>query len=173
VLAISALRLFVYYIFRDSNRSSKDADSKKYSDIFIAEELDSFFQQHKPFLNPDYKISALEKQLKVSRKEISLFTKRRFGRNFNQFLNLWRVAELRHLKTLPENRNLSIEILCQKAGFKNKQQYILAEKERKAINMKNRNSKYKNSNKDKPVVEQTVKIKDPDSKKKPEINMRV
>jgi AraC-like DNA-binding protein len=176
LLAVSALGLFVCYIFRD-NQFSYNAGSKKYSDIFIADELESFFQKNKPYLNPNYKISDLEKQLKVSRGAISLFTKRRFGRSFNQFLNLWRIAEFKRLKSLPENRNVDIHILYLKAGFKNTQQYYQAEKERIAINRKNKNIKnIKNiKNKNKPVVEKTVNgtVKDLDGKKKPEINMRV
>ncbi|MDR2774418.1 MAG: hypothetical protein LBC19_06690 [Tannerella sp.] len=166
LLVISASGLFVYYIFSDDNQSSHDAGSKKYSDILIIDELDRFFQKNKPYLNANYKISDLEKQLKVSRNAISSFTKHKYRRNFNQFLNLWRIAELQRLQSLPENRNINIHILCLKAGFINAQQYYQAEKERKAINMK------KNSNK--PVVEKTVNqiINDLDIKKKPEIHIR-
>jgi hypothetical protein len=167
LLAISALSLLVYYIFSGDNQTTHEIGSKKYSDIIITAELDRFFQKNKPYLNPNYKISDLEKQLKVSRRAIYSFTKQRYRRNFNQFLNLWRIAELQHLQSLPENRDISINILCLKAGFSNAQQYYQAEKERKAINGQ--------KSKNKPVIRKTKDkiINDLEVKKKPEIHMRI
>jgi AraC-like DNA-binding protein len=164
LLAISALGLFVYYLF--SGDQTQEVGSKKYSDILIIDELDRFFQKNKPYLDANYKIPDLEKQLKVSRSAISSFTKHKYRRNFNQYLNLWRIAEIQRLQSLPENGNINISILCQKAGFSNAQQYYEAEKERKAINRK------KNINKS--VVEKTASqiINDPEIKKKPEIHIR-
>jgi YesN/AraC family two-component response regulator len=98
----------------------------------------------------NYKISDLEKQLKVDRHAISSYTRQKFRRNFNQFLNLWRIAELQRLQSLPENRNISINVLCLRAGFGNAQQYHQAEKERKAINRK--------KNKNKPVGKIDIQI---------------
>jgi methylphosphotriester-DNA--protein-cysteine methyltransferase len=106
--------------------------------------------------------------LKVSRKAIYSFTKERFGTNFIQFVNLWRIAELKRLRSLPENKNISINILCVKAGFSNAQQYYHAEKERKARKMKMKMKKNKPT-----VKHEDDKINDLSVKKKPDINMRV
>jgi hypothetical protein len=162
---ISALGLFVYYLFNGDNKTAHYIDSKKYSHILITDELEKFFQKNRPYLNVNYKISDLEKQLKVDRHAISSYTRQKFRRNFNQILNLWRIAELQRLQSLPENRNISINVLCLRAGFGNAQQYHQAEKERKAINRK--------KNKNKPVGNIDIQIiNDFDSKKKPEIHMR-
>ena len=164
---IYALGLFVYYLFSRNNQTSHEDDSKKYSNILIVEELALFFSKKKPYLNPDFKISDLEKQLKVSRSAITAFTKKRYRRNFNQFLNLWRIAELQRLQSLPENEDVSINKLCIKAGFSNAQQYCLAEKERKAIN--------RNKSKNKPVIKKPEDdiLNDLDIKRKPKIQMRI
>jgi hypothetical protein len=166
LLALSASGLFVYYLFSGNNQAFHEAGRKKYSHILITDELDRFFQKNKPFLNVNYKISDLEKQLKVDRHAISSYTRQKFRRNFNQFLNLWRIAELQRLQSLPENKNTGINTLCLKAGFSNTQQYYQAEKERKAINRK--------KNKNKPVIRKTEDriIDDLDIKKKPEIHIR-
>jgi AraC-like DNA-binding protein len=165
LLTISALGLTIYYIFSDN--TSQETGHKKYSDIIIIEELDRFFTNKKPYLNATYKISDLEKQLKVSRSAISSFTRERYGINFNQFLNLWRIAELRRLQSLLENDDIGISKLCVKAGFANVQQYYQAEKERKAKKLK--------KGKTKPIIKkhEDDKINDLNVIKQPEIHMRI
>jgi len=106
--------------------------------------------------------------MKVRRSAISLFCKKRFRRNFVQFLNLWRISELRRLQGLPQNRGVSVYKLCLQAGFKDGQQYDRAEKERRAIN--------RGKGKSKPVLktaeDENVK-EDLDIKKKPKIQLRI
>ena len=106
LLGVSLLGLFVCFLFGDGG--SSDGRGENYSDVLILEELDLFFQKHKLYLNPDYKISELEKKLKVRRSAITLFCKKRFRRNFNQFLNLWRIGEVQRLQALPENKGVSV-----------------------------------------------------------------
>jgi AraC-like DNA-binding protein len=168
LLAISVLGLIVYYLFSDNKQTSREG-RKKYSEIFIAKELERFFLDKKPYLNPNYTISDLEKQLGVSRSAISTYITKRFRRSFNQFLNLYRILELRELQKLPENRDISVNKLCVKVGFSNAQQYHQAEKERLAIGMKNKKIKSKLNT---PKYEDD-KVNDLDVKKKPEIKMRV
>jgi len=166
LLGVSLLGLFVCYLFWDGG--SSDGRGGKYSEVLIPEELDLFFRKHKPYLNPDYKISDLEKKLKVRRSAITLFCKKRFRRNFNQFLNLCRIVEVQRLQALPENKGVSVYKLCLQAGFKDAQQYDRAEKERKAIN--------RGKTKIKPAVskQEDEKVKeDLEIKKKPKIQMRV
>ena len=122
-------------------------------------------------MNANYKISDLEKQLKVSRSAISAFTKERFGRNFNQFLNLFRISELQRLQSLLENEDKSINELCVKAGFNNAQQYYQAEKERKAINRSRNRNKVKNKYDTK--KHDFDMLDDLDIIKKPDIKIRV
>jgi AraC-like DNA-binding protein len=167
LLAISVLALAIYYIFSDNKQTSKETGRKEYQNVIIIEDLDRFFTNKQPYLNATYKISDLEKQLGVSRSAISSFTKERYGINFNQFLNLWRIAELRRLLSLPENENISIGKLCVKAGFGSVQQYYQAEKERKARKMKNGKSKS--------IIKkhEDDKVNDLNVTKQPEIHMRV
>lgn len=167
LFAISTIGLIVNYIFSNNKELSHDAGHKKYSDFIIIDELDCFFSRKRPYLNADYKISDLEKQLKISRGAISSFTKERFGINFNQFLNLWRIAELQRLQSLMENEDESLSALCVKAGFKNVTQYYQAEKERKAKKMR--------KSKNKPIVKkiETDIVDELDFKKKPEIKRRI
>ena len=163
--AFASLKTF-FSFFRKAEKS-QETNRKKYSDILIVEELDRYFSIKKPYLNPDYKISDLEKQLKVNRSAISSFTKNKFNADFNQFLNLWRIAELQRLQSLIENEDVNIEILCKKAGFRNVQQYRQAERIRKAKKKKKRQSP------------QTIKkqeneqVVDVNKKKKPDIQIKV
>jgi hypothetical protein len=165
LLVLSSLVLCVYCLFGD-NKTTRQS-GRKYSDILIADELNEFLIKEKPYLNPNYKISDLEKQLIVSRSAIAAYTKKKYRRSFNQFLNLWRISELQQLQSLPENEGESINKLCKKAGFINALQYYQAEKERKAINR----VKAKN----KPFIKKPDDniLNELDIKKKPEIQMRI
>ena len=162
---ISVLGLLGYLVFGNIGKEREKKGRQKYSDILIVEDLDRFFSQKKPYLSPDFKISDLEKKLKVNRKEIYAFIKKRFGINFIQFLDLWRIAEVKRLLPLTENENVSLNKLCKQAGFRNAHQYHQAEKERKA---RNRKKKKKVAPKDDDDL-----IGELDFKKKPGIQIRV
>ena len=167
ILGVTVLAIILLFVFSDDDSPSDILNQKKFSNILIVEDLDRLFSKKKPFLDVNYKISDLEKQLKVRRGAINEFTKRKFNRNFNQFLNLWRIAELQRLQALPENRDVSINKLCLKAGFISAFQYQMAEKERKQIN--------KNKRKVKPLKKPIEKdsFEYLDVLKKPEIHMRI
>ena len=167
LLTFTALAILLLYIFGGGDLSSDNSDRKNFSKILIVEDLDRLFSKKKPFLDVNYKISDLEKQLNVSRGAINEFTKKKYRRNFNQFLNLWRIAELQRLQALPENQDVSINILCLKAGFSSAQQYHLAEKERRQINRGKSNVKPVT----KPITNDSVE--DLDISKKPEIQLRI
>jgi len=85
--------------------------------VLIIEDLNRLFSQKKPFLDVNYKISDLEKQLKVKRGDFAEYTKKKYRRNFNQFINLWRISELHQLQALPENRDIIINKLCLNKGW--------------------------------------------------------
>jgi AraC-like DNA-binding protein len=170
LLALSALGLFVCYLIKDSQTFGKTS-KEEYIDVIITDELDKFFSEKKPYLNANYKISDLEKQLGVSREAISAFTKKRFGVNFNQFLDLWRILELRELRSKLENEDVSIGKLCVRAGFRDTQHYVRAERDRKARAVLKKMQRLKS----KPAVKkhETDKVKDLNVTNKPDINMRV
>ena len=167
ILSFSLLAIIFLYLFTGNRSSPGILNRKNFSNILIEEELNRLFDDKKPFLNVNYKISDLEKQLKVNRSAIKEYTKRRFNRNFNQYINLWRIAELNRLRKLPENWDVSVNKLCLKAGFSSAQQFHLAERERKKIN--------KGKNKIKTVTKpiENDPIEDPGFTKKPQIQMRI
>ena len=76
LLTFSALAILLLYIFGGGDLSSDNSDRKNFSKILIVEDLDRLFSKKKPFLDANYKISDLEKQLNVSRGAINEFTKR-------------------------------------------------------------------------------------------------
>ena len=165
-LVISLLGLLVYYLL-SGNEESDESGRKKYSDVLISEEMERYFSRKKPFLNPNYKISDLEKYLKVNRNAILSFIQAKYRRNFNQYLDLWRITELQRLQSLMENEDVDINVLCKKAGFSDAQQYKKAEVERRAINRK------KTKGKGKHVIKNLDIDDELDFKKKPEIQIRV
>ena len=67
------------------------AKSKNYDYI---EQAEQYFILHKSFLNPDYTITQLEKEIKIPARLISKSIKLVRNQNFNQFLNEFRINYL-------------------------------------------------------------------------------
>jgi YesN/AraC family two-component response regulator len=122
LLVMSVSVLLVYCLMYDTTVTSIEVLKKKY-DVAIFDELEIYFDKKKPQLNPDFKISDLAKELGISSRAIALLIKKKYGINFDEFLNRVRRAELKRLQSLMENEDVSIQILCVKAGYKNAQHY--------------------------------------------------
>jgi hypothetical protein len=69
----------------------------------------------------------------VNRSVLSAFINKRYGVNFNRFVNRWRLKEFERLRTLPSNKGKSAAKLSAKAGFTTLLQYyrILAAEKKK------------------------------------------
>lgn len=94
--------------------------------------FESFIQNEKPYLNPDYKITDLVEDLDVNRTALSSFVNHTYGMNFNRFLNRLRLRELELLRSQSGGQGQSISSLIDKVGFKDFRNYsraVAAERE--------------------------------------------
>lgn len=74
----------------------------------------------KCYLNPDLKLDDLASQLKIPANYISQAINQNEGKNFNEFMNTYRVQEAILLMEDPKNLNLSIEGIAYESGFGSK-----------------------------------------------------
>jgi AraC-like DNA-binding protein len=98
--------------------------------------LNTYFREQKPYLQGDFKITALVEAMDVNRSVLSAFINKSYGVNFNRFVNRWRLKELERLRTLPSNKGKSVAELSAKAGFTTLLQYyraLAAEREEKEV----------------------------------------
>jgi AraC-like DNA-binding protein len=93
--------------------------SREVPDNIKAEELYSrllkYFEQKKPYLKPDLKIKEVALYLYTNKTYLSRIINEKNNQNFNQFVNYYRIEEVKRL--FKENNNLNIQELCTLSGF--------------------------------------------------------
>lgn len=104
----------------------ENAEGKIVTVPLTGKRFEEYFREHKPYLNPELKITDLIDPLKANRTVISNFVNKTYGVNFNRYINRLRVKELERLKNLPKNKGMEIPQLLSKAGFSSMRNYTRA-----------------------------------------------
>jgi AraC-like DNA-binding protein len=81
------------------------------------EQIEQYFNLHKAFLNTDYTITQLEKEIKIPARQISKAIKIIRNQNFNQFLNEFRINYLLQQVTLETAIYTNFQDLAYQVGF--------------------------------------------------------
>jgi TolB-like protein/AraC-like DNA-binding protein len=89
--------------------------SAEYSTRLLA-----FLSENEPFLNPDLSLRKLANQIDVHPNHLSWLLNNNFGKNFNEFINHYRVERFKTISKDPKNENLTIEGLSYNSGFNSK-----------------------------------------------------
>lgn len=82
--------------------------------------LASFMEEEKPYLNPDLNLSDLARDLKLNRAELSQIINSGFQKNFNDFVNAYRVNAFKEKLTEGEHKHLSLLGIAFDCGFNSK-----------------------------------------------------
>jgi AraC-like DNA-binding protein len=82
--------------------------------------LQQLIKTKKPHLNPNLSLRSLADQLGIHANQLSWLLNDRFGINFNQFINHYRVEAFKELSKLPDNSNLTIMAIAYDCGFNSK-----------------------------------------------------
>ncbi|MGC3943094.1 MAG: AraC family transcriptional regulator [Chryseolinea sp.] len=88
-------------------------------------QLTSFMEQHKPYLEAELTLTSLAAQLKMTRGQLSSLINEGAGSNFYDFVNRYRVEEVKRLMTDPTKKNFNLLGLALDAGFKSKSTFNL------------------------------------------------
>jgi AraC-like DNA-binding protein len=84
------------------------------------ERLVKYMQIEKPFLNPELSLPELADSLEMSRNQLSALINKVHKKNFYEFVNEYRVKEVKSLMTDPTNKNYKLISLAYDAGFNSK-----------------------------------------------------
>lgn len=77
-------------------------------------------ENNKPHLNPELSLRSLADQLGIHANQLSWLLNDGFGKNFNEFINHYRVEAFKEMAVDPENANLTILALAYDCGFNSK-----------------------------------------------------
>lgn len=82
--------------------------------------LSELMDMEKPYLNPDLSLTELAKTLKTNTTILSAVINQRFGRNFNDFINAYRIEEFLKLSKQKDYKNLTLLAIAYDCGFNSK-----------------------------------------------------
>ena len=75
---------------------------------------------HKPYLDPDLSLRDLAKQIDIHPNHLSWILNQSIGKNFNEFINQFRIEAFKSIAVELENKKLSIEGMAYESGFNSK-----------------------------------------------------
>ena len=114
-------------IFNDKNSSLKDnivVSSEIQSPDPLLAEIDNrlvdYMQTEKPFLDPELSLPELARMLDIPRNQLSGVINQIHDRNFYEFVNQYRINEVKQLLKDPKNSNYKLISLAYDAGFNSK-----------------------------------------------------
>ena len=91
----------------------------------LIDKLVGYMSDKKPYLNPELSLSTLAIDLKIPRGQLSQLINDGIGENFYDFINKYRVDEVKKLMSDPEMAHFNLLGLAFEAGFKSKSTFNL------------------------------------------------
>ena len=103
----------------NSGAKKKALLDEKQIDTYSGQLLD-YMATEKPYLDADLSLRKLANQLELSPNQLSMVLNEGLGKNFNGFVNHYRVEEFKMLAKDPGSANLTIVALAYECGFNSK-----------------------------------------------------
>ena len=103
----------------DESKSKKALLDQKTADQ-LADKLMEHIRENKPYLEPALSIRSLAEQTDIHPNQLSWLLNEKFGKNFNDFINHFRVEIFKTLAKDPKNKHLTLMALAYDSGFNSK-----------------------------------------------------
>lgn len=91
----------------------------------LIDKLTRFMKDKKPYLDAELSLSSLSKQIGLNRNQLSQLINDGIGENFYDFINKYRVEEVKRLMVDPQKQNYNLLGMALEAGFKSKSTFNL------------------------------------------------
>lgn len=106
-----------YFVQKNRERIEQNNSHPKSATYAQLEKIEQYFNLHKSFLNPDYTITQLEREIKIPARQISKAIKLIRNQNFNQFLNEYRINYLVQHISVETAMSNNFQDLAYQVGF--------------------------------------------------------
>lgn len=90
----------------------------------LSNKLVEFMQTEKPYCESDLNLSTLSKRLNTTTHKLSQVINSKFGKNFFEFINDYRIEEAKELLSDPNNNKFKIMSLAYDCGFNSKSTFF-------------------------------------------------
>jgi AraC-like DNA-binding protein len=87
-------------------------------------QIEHYFQQHRPYLQPDYSLDKMVEDLKTPRYMLSAFINREYRMGFREFLNRHRIQYLLDHLHQTKWQQFTLEGIANECGFSNRTTFI-------------------------------------------------
>ncbi len=105
------------------NHSNKKLNQED-NDLFIA--LEDLMIKEKIFTDPNLTLNSLAKRVSISRNQLSYMINRHTGRNFNYYINEFRIKEIIRIISNPEYNHMNMEEIAEQGGFNSRSAFYSA-----------------------------------------------
>ena len=99
----------------------------------ISTQLEEYFKKNKPYLNPELNLNTLSKELNISVKSISQAINHIVGCNFTDYINSYRIEDVKTLLRNHSESELSIKEAMYDVGFSSRSVFNTAFKKKTGI----------------------------------------
>jgi AraC-like DNA-binding protein len=106
-----------YFTKENETKSVQKITQFKTATYNHLEKIEQYFNLHKSYLNPDYTITQLEREIKIPARQISKAIKLIRNQNFNQFLNEYRINYLVQHVSVETALKTNFQDLAFQVGF--------------------------------------------------------
>lgn len=100
----------------------------------IEEIVTRFLDEKKPFLQQRYSLKDLSVDTQIPLHQLSAFINKHCGKNFNDFINEYRVQYCKEKILNQECRNKKLEAVAEESGFNNRNTFAIAFKKVTGVN---------------------------------------
>lgn len=108
----------LFVVKKEANKKKALLDEE--STQALKEQLQKLLDTAKPYLDPDLSLRSLAHELNLNANQLSWLLNEGFGKNFNEFINHYRVEEFKVLAKKPKNAKLTIMGIAYECGFNSK-----------------------------------------------------
>lgn len=88
--------------------------------------MDQCMAEKQPFLNADFSLKDMAKNLGLSSKRLSIELNKTYGINFNELINRYKIHYLIELVKAENLKNIKLEALIKKAGFRYRSSFYIS-----------------------------------------------
>jgi AraC-like DNA-binding protein len=99
----------------DESKAVRDADLAHWKRKVL-----TYFEKEKAYLNPELTLSELATKLNTNTSVLSAVINTGFGKNFNDFVNEYRVEEFKRKAAAPDSKHLTLLAIAFDCGFNSK-----------------------------------------------------
>ncbi len=104
----------------------KESDSKNNIDVKEIEQLTTYMETEKPYLNPSLSIRNLAEEIKMNSRDLSVLINQHLDKHFFDFVNEYRIEEAKLLLKNPTKKEFTVLEILYEVGFNSKSSFNTA-----------------------------------------------